>query len=281
MPGLVEALQDMGLSLNEAKAYQALLRKSPANGYEISKRSGITRSVVYGVLDRLVEKGYILQVDSEPISYAPLPPEQLLNRYKERCSANLENLEKHLRHISTGVDQDSYILGISGYEDTIRKARQLIRDANAEIALSIWGSDCLPLKEELEAAEKAGKKIVIFCHSKVPFRVGTIHEYGLDEVIVRNVWVNRRIVVVADGRTVLIGDIRNNEKLGIVTTNPIIVQMAAEHLALDILHLAQLRASAGNLSEHIHSGEDYRRIVTDCHAKLSLRSEDFPTQVNP
>ena len=67
MGELVNTLQDMGLSMNEAKAYQALLRHGPANGYEISKRSGITRSVIYGVLDRLADKGYALAVDSDPV----------------------------------------------------------------------------------------------------------------------------------------------------------------------------------------------------------------------
>ncbi len=74
LAALVEVLQDMGLSLNEARAYHALMRHGPANGYEVSKRSGITRSVVYGgVLDRLLEKGLVLQVDSDPVMYARCP----------------------------------------------------------------------------------------------------------------------------------------------------------------------------------------------------------------
>jgi len=110
---LVNTLQDMGLSMNEAKAYQALLRHGPANGYEISKRSGITRSVIYGVLDRLADKGYALAVDSDPVIYAPLPPAQLVKRYRETYESNIERLESGLRNVASGLDAENYILGVA------------------------------------------------------------------------------------------------------------------------------------------------------------------------
>ncbi|HHY61576.1 MAG: helix-turn-helix domain-containing protein [Bacillota bacterium] len=279
MAGLVETLQDMGLSLNEAKAYQALLRYGAANGYEVSKRSGITRSVVYGVLDRLLEKGFVLQVDSDPVMYAPLPPSQLLKEYRELYDRNLDNLERSLKQMESGVSEESYILGVAGYEDTIRKARELIRGTKHEVVVSAWGSDCVPLKEELEAAEGAGRTVIIFCHTKVPFSVGTIYEYGLAEDIIKEKWPNRRIIVATDCRNVLVGDIRHDENLGIVTTNPMIVQMAVEHVILDILHLAQLKAGIGDLAEQIQSGADYLRVIEDQHAKLDLGGAVLPTPV--
>ncbi|MEA4883688.1 MAG: helix-turn-helix domain-containing protein [Clostridia bacterium] len=279
MIGLVDALQGMGLSLNEAKAYYALVREGPANGYEISKRSGITRSVVYGVLDRLVEKGYLLPVDSDPVMYAPLPPSQLVKGFRETYESNLGNLERGLSKLAAGVNEEAYILGVSGYDDTIRKARDLIRNAMVEVVVSAWGSDCAPIRQDLEDAHRAGKHVIIFCHTKVPFNVGSIHEYGLDESIIRHKWPNRRIVVAADCRTVLLGDIRNGSDLGIVTSNPIIVQMTVEHVILDILHLAQLKSGIGDLAEHIHSGDDYMRVIEDQHRKLSLGQLDLPTPV--
>ncbi|NLH87308.1 MAG: TrmB family transcriptional regulator [Firmicutes bacterium] len=279
MAALVEVLQDMGLSLNEARAYHALMRHGPANGYEVSKRSGITRSVVYGVLDRLLEKGLVLQVDSDPVMYAPLPPSQLLKEYRELYASNLDNLERSLKQVESGVSEESYILGVAGYDDTIRKARELIRGARHEVVVSAWGSDCLPLREELEAAEDAGRTVIIFCHTKVPFSVGTIYEYGLADDIIREKWPNRRIIVASDCKNVLVGDIRHDENLGIVTTNPMIVQMAVEHVILDILHLAQLKAGIGDLAKQIQSGDDYLSVIEEQHAKLDLRGAVLPRPV--
>lgn len=277
MTALVDALQEMGLSLNEAKAYQALLRDGPANGYEVSKRASITRSVVYGVLDRLLDKGLVLQVDSEPIVYAPLPPSQLMNGYRETCTARLDRLEESLARVTSGIREDAYILGVSGYDDTIRKARELIGTARREIVLSAWGSDCAPLRQSLEQAERAGKKVVIFCHTTVPFKIGTTHQYGLAEDIVQSVWPNRRIILAIDCRTVLIGDIETDANLGIVTENPTIVQMAVEHVILDIMHLAQIRAGLGNPVDMILSGDDYIRLVRELHECLGLVGDCLPS----
>ena len=75
------------------------------------------------------------------------------------------------------------------------------------------------------------------------------------------------------------GDIRHDENLGIATANPMIVQMAVEHVILDILHLAQLKAGIGDLAEHISNGEDYLRVIEDQHEKLNLRGAVLPTPV--
>ena len=277
MGELVSTLQDMGLSMNESKAYEALLRQGPANGYEVSKRSGITRSVIYGVLDRLVDKGYALAVDSDPVIYAPLPPAQLVKRYRETYESNIERLEHGLWKVASGLDAENYILGVAGYDDTMRKARELIGGAKHEVVVSAWGSDCAPLHDELKAAERNGRTVILFCHSKVPFSVGTIYEYGLDEEIIRQKWPTRRIMVAADCRTALLGDIRPDADLGIVTSNPMIVQMAVEHVILDILHLAQLKKGIGDLGESISSGDDYRRIIEEQHRMLGLGAEPLPT----
>ena len=77
------------------------------------------------------------------------------------------------------MSEESYILGVAGYDDTIRKARELIRGARHEVVVSAWGGDCLPLREELEAAEDAGRTVIIFCHTKVPFSVEPYTNTGL------------------------------------------------------------------------------------------------------
>ena len=49
-PDVVPALVALGFSLNESRAYAALLQDSPATGYEVGVRAQIPRSAVYGVL---------------------------------------------------------------------------------------------------------------------------------------------------------------------------------------------------------------------------------------
>ena len=65
-------LLKIGFSLKEAKIYLTLLEKYPLNGYEVSKYSGVARSLVYDCLDRLVFKGYVIKMEGEANFYKPL-----------------------------------------------------------------------------------------------------------------------------------------------------------------------------------------------------------------
>ena len=44
----------------------ALLRNKFLNGYEIAKLSGVSRSLVYEVVNRLVGKGILIRLEGEP-----------------------------------------------------------------------------------------------------------------------------------------------------------------------------------------------------------------------
>ena len=52
----ITRLNRIGFSEYEAKAYVALLRKSPVSGYELSKMSGVPRSMIYEVVGKLARR---------------------------------------------------------------------------------------------------------------------------------------------------------------------------------------------------------------------------------
>ena len=67
-----EFLEKLGFSSNEAKVYGTLIKHKVLNGYEIAKLSGVARSLVYEVINRLVAKGAVIRIDGEPNFYKPL-----------------------------------------------------------------------------------------------------------------------------------------------------------------------------------------------------------------
>src|SRR5262245_16506636 len=75
-PDVVPALVALGFSLNESRAYAALLQESPATGYEVGVRAQIPRSAVYGVLRRLVKAGAARSIAGSPERFAPAPAEE-------------------------------------------------------------------------------------------------------------------------------------------------------------------------------------------------------------
>ena len=66
MSKLLELLQQFGLSPNVAKAYLALIKSNPATGYELSAQSGIPRSAIYNVLNRLESIGIVSSLGESP-----------------------------------------------------------------------------------------------------------------------------------------------------------------------------------------------------------------------
>src|SRR6476659_10063923 len=96
-PDVVPALVALGFSLNESRAYAALLQESPATGYEVGVRAQIPRSAVYGVLRRLVSAGAARSIAGTPERFAPAPAEELLAMLRTRFDTTAASLEEAMR----------------------------------------------------------------------------------------------------------------------------------------------------------------------------------------
>lgn len=81
----ISKLQQIGLNLNEAKVYLALLKLGQSQAGQISKEAGINRTTTYDSIDRLSEKGlvsYTFQANKKV--FKPVNPAELLAQVKER-----------------------------------------------------------------------------------------------------------------------------------------------------------------------------------------------------
>jgi len=65
--------------------------KHPAHGYEISKIARIPPAKIYETLSRLKNKGAIIDSNTDPTKYYPVPPETLLGRLKQDVLTTDEN----------------------------------------------------------------------------------------------------------------------------------------------------------------------------------------------
>lgn len=81
----VETLQEIGLSPNEARIYEALLELGESSVSAIATRTNIHRRNVYDAVNRLVEKNLITPVISEKEGhYVAVEPEKLLEIIEEK-----------------------------------------------------------------------------------------------------------------------------------------------------------------------------------------------------
>ncbi len=250
---LAEILQQVGFSQNEAKVYLALLKNSPQNGYEAAKASGVTRTMIYDILSRLVGKGFVRRINSEPALYCAVNRRELVEKLESEQQAKLERTRNALSRLDTSSDDAYYVFNFKG------GSRQLFDQLNAQIRgsketiyLSIWDLEAQQIRDELKRAEKRGVQIFIFSFSKIPFRCGTQCCYEisgedgkrLDQI--SGWFAFRRVAAVFDGQTLVVGTGNGSEgDVSILTGNPMLVSMTIDQIILDMLLLQTMKKYGG------------------------------------
>jgi sugar-specific transcriptional regulator TrmB len=236
--GVVAALVALGFSLNESRAYHALLQESPATGYEVGVRASIPRSAVYGVLRRLVTAGAARSIAGTPERFAPAPAEEVLLLLRKRFDSSVTTLEEAVRQIdTTPPTPDAF--SVKGYSRVIEEAERLIRGAQSRLVVSGWPREIAHLAAELRRAVKRKVYLVVFSHAALPQVPGEIFSYGLEESALEEFW-KHRLVVVADDQRSLIGaaEMQPTDNAVVSETNAI-AEIATSQVALDITLLSQ------------------------------------------
>jgi HTH-type transcriptional regulator, sugar sensing transcriptional regulator len=237
-PDVVPALVALGFSLNESRAYAALLQESPATGYEVGVRAQIPRSAVYGVLRRLVKAGAARSIAGSPERFAPAPAEDLLVLLRKRFDASTEQLEEAIRRLDvTPPTPDAF--SVRGYQRILEEAERLVRGAQHRVVVSGWPREIEQMTAELKRAAKRRVYTVIFSHAELPSLPGEVFSYGLEEAALEEFW-KHRLVVVADDRRSLIGatEMADTDN-AVVSETPAIAEIATSQVALDITLLSQ------------------------------------------
>ncbi len=156
---LLADLIKIGFTEYEAKVYLALLREYPATGYQLSKESGVPRSMVYEALRRLHGRGAALEtVEDRSTLYRPLPPQILLDRHQSEHQRLLQDLEQGLNTLYTSV-ADNRVWAISGRTAVLAYAAKLIREAQTELFLVLADEDLAALRLDIIAAAERGLEV--------------------------------------------------------------------------------------------------------------------------
>ena len=135
---VIASLQQLGLSLYEARLYLGLLTGGPQNGNELSRTSGVPSSKVYAMVERLAAEGIAVRTArGNNVEYVCVPPHDLLHKLRERFTKPLDFLDEVLPTI--GLDgPEPEILQVEGLNAIVDHARAIIRAASQELVLSVW-----------------------------------------------------------------------------------------------------------------------------------------------
>ena len=98
----MDALREIGLQDGEIKVYLALLRVEDATASQITHDTGLHRSNVYDILEKLQEKGLASTVTKNSVRhYRASPPERIIDYLKEKEEKILSVLPSLLSRYAT------------------------------------------------------------------------------------------------------------------------------------------------------------------------------------
>ncbi|HII80516.1 MAG TPA: TrmB family transcriptional regulator [Methanosarcina sp.] len=114
---LIENLQKLGFTGNEAKIYASLVCLMQAKASEIAENTGVPRSKIYGTLRRMEKKGYVRIIEGEPTLFCCVHPEELILRIKSDFMFFLSETASELNSLTPG---SSNFASESFYGDRIK-----------------------------------------------------------------------------------------------------------------------------------------------------------------
>lgn len=223
-----EALMALGFSNYEAKAYCALLTRSPANGYQVAQESGIPRAKIYGCLQRLVNRGAAIQVengDGAGRLFVPTDPEELVNGIEDGLAASLNRARGTLDHFKDATRMVEVLWRITSRQELVDRGLKLSDSAQKTLHVAIWSEEFEKLLPNLLAAAERNLRIALVLYDPHP---------GLGELQKRCPGViqhnrnkrqaipvmGRQFVLVADRKRCITGSVfPNNVVEGVFTMN--------------------------------------------------------------
>jgi sugar-specific transcriptional regulator TrmB len=166
-----EALMALGFGNYEARAYCALLTRSPANGYQIAQESGIPRAKIYECLQRLVTRGAAIQVESRDETgrlFAPTDPKELINSIDDGLSASLDRARGALDQFKDFPRMVEVLWRITSRQDLVDRGLKLTSNATKTLHVAIWSEEFEKLLPQLLKAAENGIKIALVLYDPHP-----------------------------------------------------------------------------------------------------------------
>ena len=251
----IDKLVKIGFSEYEAKAYIALLRESPVSGYQLSKLSGVPRSMIYEVLGKLTARGAAMTLHAGGATkYAPVPAAEFLDQLLQEQEDLIVSLKDDVAHLTSAPDLE-YVWNIEGHENILAKAEEMIDQAKARIYLALLPATFPELKPVLEEAIGRDVRVVVYTTSELELPGGQVVAAPMSEEALSQAG-GLGLILVIDGEEVLIGEwLTATLARASWTSSPLLVFIAEHHLRTD-LYLPQILALLGDRALNLIQDED-------------------------
>lgn len=242
MSDLVTKLMDFGFTKTDSLVYINLLKNGRASGYKIAKEISLSRSSVYSSIDNLYNNGYIFLSDGDTKEYEAKSPDLIFSQIEKNTIENIGILKKELAKMMLPEEKE-FVYNVSGYENVVQRARELIDQAKLEIYLNTDFHLSLFSKELSDAIER-GVRVICFSFNRIEKPHPDIEVYSRFDIDEKS-YPSHRFMLVVDMKLALIFSHREETK-GLYTNNHLMVKMTAEHIHNDIYLTEYQREASRN-----------------------------------
>jgi sugar-specific transcriptional regulator TrmB len=251
----IDKLVQIGFSEYEAKAYIALLRESPVTGYQLSKLSGVPRSMIYEVVGKLTTRGAAMTLRTGgSTKYAPIPAAEFFDQLHREHEELIDSLKDDLMAFASAPNLD-YVWNIEGHENILAKAMEMIGQAKARVYLALLPATFPDLQPVLEEATERGVRVVIYTTGDIELPGGQVVVARVSEETLSQAG-GLGLILVIDGEEVLVAEwLTATHARASWTSSPLLVFIAEHHLRTD-LYLPQVLALLGDRALEVIQEED-------------------------
>ncbi|MCK4552868.1 TrmB family transcriptional regulator [Candidatus Pacearchaeota archaeon] len=99
----LEEFAELGLTKNEGKAYEILIKFGKLSASEVSSRGGVSYSRIYDVLESLIQKGIVRVIPEKTKKFAPGDPEEFMKLIKNK-EDSLKKLKNKVKELKASYD---------------------------------------------------------------------------------------------------------------------------------------------------------------------------------
>jgi predicted transcriptional regulator len=226
---IIQALENLGLSNYEAKAYLAFLSESPLTGYKLSKISGVPRSRIYETIEKLAAKGLVLSQEGDTTLLRPVSLESFLEKKEKESQQNIDFLKENLPQIEK-AEEDHGIWNITGRDQIFEIINHIISQSKSHIYLVSFDSDIVFFENALSKAEKRKVSIFgVYCGEKI-FKLHNLYSHQGQPCS-----TCQDIALTIDSKQALVGCTVPADKARVaLTENPGIIYVAEQYIKHEI-----------------------------------------------
>ncbi len=256
---IIERLGSLGFTINEAKAYTALLRCEPASAYEIAKQAGLPTSKIYETVSRLVERGVLLpdEDDAGQLRYHAMPPADLMSSIRNRAISETERLLPELQKVGSSTPSN-LIWPLQDEAQVKSRALNLITNASHTLLVSAWPEELQWSSLALKAAEARNVAVALVHFGQPKVSIGATYHHPAEQTLYAEKG-GRGLTMVADGEEVVIANFQEDLSVdGAWSRNASFVTVAEDYVKHDVYITKVTRFLGSAVTERF--GEDYSRL---------------------